>query len=137
MIQDSLRAVIYVSDATREFAHDDAVMLAERARRLNALDGISGLLACNGRVFCQYIEGMPAAIEDLMERLRRDPRHHNMRITFDEAVVARATPSWEMRIFGRDEWGGFRTRDVRANLSPHMPEAVRSAILASTALVVG
>jgi hypothetical protein len=136
MPQDSLRAVIYVSHATQAFTLDDAVVLGEQARRLNALDGITGLLACNGSAFCQYVEGMPGAIDDLLERLGRDLRHRDLRITFDEPVVARAVPSWEMRVFGRDEWGGFRLSEISAGLPSRMPETLRSAILASTALVV-
>ena len=137
MTDDSLRAIVYVSEATQAIDEDHAIVLAEQARRLNALDGITGMLVCNGTAFCQYVEGSPGAIDDLLARLRRDPRHRDLRITFDQPQAARSTPSWEMRLFGMDAWGGFNARDIGNNLPARMADEVRAAILASTALVAG
>ena len=73
-------------------------LLGLQAGRLNALDGITGLLVFNGERFCQTIEGAPAAINDLLARLDRDPRHADVEVIDDTEVEARRFRSWDMQL---------------------------------------
>jgi hypothetical protein len=80
-----------MSDA--EFTH-----LGLEAARLNALDGITGLLVYNGERFCQTVEGAPAAIDSLMERLQADSRHHDLAVIDDAVIPQRRFRSWDMQL---------------------------------------
>jgi hypothetical protein len=93
-----LRSLTYVSQATLPMAEDAFNLLGLEASRLNALDGVSGLLVFNGTSFCQTIEGAPDAIDALMERLQRDPRHRDIRIIADESIRERRFRSWDMQL---------------------------------------
>lgn len=94
----SLRSVTYVSRASGSMSEAEFTLLGLEAGRLNALDGITGLLVFNGERFCQTIEGAPAAIEDLLARLRRDPRHIEFTIIDQEAAESRRFRSWDMQL---------------------------------------
>lgn len=68
------------------------------ATHLNALDGVTGLLIYNGRQFCQVIEGAESAIDDLIARLRRDPRHSEIVIEDERTIAEREFPGWSMQL---------------------------------------
>lgn len=93
-----LRSVTYVSRASSAMSEAEFTLLGLDAGRLNALDGITGLLVFNGKRFCQTIEGAPAAIDDLLGRLRRDPRHDEFTVVNDEATETRRFRSWDMHL---------------------------------------
>jgi hypothetical protein len=103
----SLRSLTYVSRAVLPFGGDYLQQLGLEAARLNALDGITGLLVFNGARFCQTIEGSPEAIENLLARLRRDRRHENVTVIDDAPVEERRFRSWDMQLLSvpadRDE----------------------------------
>jgi hypothetical protein len=94
----ALRSVTYSSRAVLPFGEQDFHRLGLEAARLNALDGITGLLVFNGDGFCQTIEGSPEAIGDLLCRLRHDPRHSAFTILNDEAIQERRFRSWDMQL---------------------------------------
>jgi hypothetical protein len=91
-------------------------LLGLEASRLNALDGVSGLLVFNGTSFCQTIEGAPDAIDALMERLQRDPRHRDIRIIADESIRERRFRSWDMQLLRVPEEKEAALEAARARL---------------------
>ena len=97
-MSSGLRSVTYVSRVNGPMSELEFTQLGLEAGRLNALDGITGLLVFNGERFCQTIEGAPAAIDDLLARLLRDPRHTNVEVIGDEEVEARRFRSWDMQL---------------------------------------
>ena len=125
-----LKSLVYTSLASLDLRAGDLVAIHETARRLNALDGITGVLVFNGSRFLQMVEGSPEAIDALLERLRADPRHSAIEIRDERTVEARAFPEWSMELVtvsaryleARDEIG-----DV---LPDSVPAAVRERILA-------
>jgi len=99
----SLRSVTYSSRAAVPFSDEAFRQLGLEAARLNALDGVTGLLVFNGSRFCQTIEGGPSAIEDLVDRLRRDPRHCEFTVLTDGAIPERRFRSWDMQLLSVPE----------------------------------
>lgn len=93
-----LRSLTYVSQAAESVSAVDFVQIGLEAGRLNALDGITGLLVYNGERFCQTIEGAPEAIQNLLERLERDPRHDEINVLSDEMIEQRRFRSWDMQL---------------------------------------
>ena len=95
---DRLRSLTYVSRATSPMSETEFMQLGLEAGRLNALDGITGLLVFNGERFCQTVEGAPNGIDDLLARLDRDPRHCDLEVLSDEEVEVRRFRSWDMQL---------------------------------------
>ena len=76
----SLRSVTYTSLARLDLQAAELEAIHDTARRENAARGITGLLIFNGTHFLQIIEGAPDAIDELVDRLRRDPRHSGVEV---------------------------------------------------------
>lgn len=96
-----------MSDATVQFMYLSRIAgskpfealsaIVAESRPRNARDGISGLLVFDGAQVCQYIEGGPAQIDDLVRRLRVDPRHSDLRVLHEGPLVgARRFKSWSL-----------------------------------------
>lgn len=74
------------------------------------------MLVFGSGVFFQWIEGLPAQVENLIASLHGDPRHHDI-VTLDRSVEKRARlyPNWEMGLVGAD--------DIRAVLQDALESA--------------
>ena len=94
----TLRSFAYTSFARLDLTGADLAEIHETARRLNPLDGITGLLVFNGSRFLQIIEGAESAIDDLVARLRADDRHSAFEIRDERIVAERAFPDWSMEL---------------------------------------
>lgn len=88
------RLVAYISRCADDLDGDAIARLMFEARGLNAINGIRGIMSHDHRGFLEVIEGTEDAIEDLMVRLRRDPRHHSMDVLLDEP-----TDGWQFSGF--------------------------------------
>src|SRR6476661_2987458 len=93
-----LKSLTYTSLAGLDLEAPDLESIHRTARELNALEGITGLLIFNGTHFLQVIEGDPQAIDDLVERLRRDPRHSSVEIRDEHQIEQRSFPDWSMEL---------------------------------------
>ncbi|HTK58766.1 MAG TPA: BLUF domain-containing protein [Lacunisphaera sp.] len=91
-----LKSLTYTSRAKLDLSADDLHDIHRTARELNSIDGITGLLVFNGTHFLQIIEGAEAAIDDLVARLRRDPRHSGLEVRDERKVEAHSFPDWSM-----------------------------------------
>lgn len=92
-----LEQLVYVSTDTGSITNAirAAGILAE-ARRNNARDDITGVLTfCDGR-FIQILEGDTAQLENLLSRLRVDPRHRDLEILARRDISHRDFPRWDM-----------------------------------------
>jgi hypothetical protein len=92
-----LEQLVYISRSVRSV--DSAIGMSDilaEARPNNARDGITGCLtAIDGR-FVQVIEGEPAKMDDLINRLLRDDRHTDLRVLERRSVQSRDFPQWDM-----------------------------------------
>ena len=93
-----LKSLTYTSRARLDLAEDDLRDIHQTARHLNALDGITGLLLFDGSRFLQIIEGGEAAIDNLVDRLRRDPRHSAFEVRDERLVDGRSFADWSMEL---------------------------------------
>ena len=74
----------------------DLADILETARFHNALDGITGLLLYRRGHFLQVLEGADDRLSPLLEKLKRDPRHTDLRFLLDGRIAARAFGAWSM-----------------------------------------
>lgn len=70
--------------------------ILSQARPLNARDGITGVLTVVDGTFVQIIEGTEAAVDDLLKRLLRDPRHSDVQVIDRRVSSRRLFADWDM-----------------------------------------
>lgn len=132
-----LKSLTYTSFARLDLAAEDLEAIHRTARDLNALDGISGMLIFNGTHFLQIIEGAESAIDDLVERLRRDPRHNGLEIRDERKIERRSFPDWSMELV-RVSTSYFEAKEtVGGRLPVDIPANVRRSILRMTEQISG
>ena len=130
-----LTSLTYTSLARLDLQTTDLEDIHRTAREQNALDGITGLLVFNGTHFLQIIEGSESAIEELVERLRRDPRHTGFEIRDRQKVDARSFPDWSMELV-RVNASYFQARDtIDDRLPDTVPGAIKARLLRMTELI--
>ena len=120
----SLKSLTYTSLARLDLTAGDLEAIHRTAREGNAIDGITGLLVFNGTHFLQIVEGAPDAIDDLVERLRRDPRHGGFEIRDEQEIDQRSFPDWSMELV-RVSASYFEARDTVAD---RLPEALSGEV---------
>lgn len=133
----SLKSLTYTSLARLDLEASDLEAIHRTAREVNALEGITGLLIFNGTHFLQIIEGAPDAIDELVERLRRDPRHNGLEIRDERKIERRSFPDWSMEMV-RVSASYFEAKDA---VSDRLPEttapAVRERVFRMTEAISG
>jgi hypothetical protein len=133
----SLKTVTYTSLATLDLTEDDVTAIHRTAAHSNALEGITGLLIFNGTHFLQIVEGAPQAIDDLLDRLHRDPRHHGIEIRDDRLVEERVFGDWSMELV-RVKSRYYEAREqVAVALPPELPTPVSDRIFRMTEAISG
>ena len=110
--------LVYCSRATA-LADDRALdRVIATARRHNAVHGISGLLVYGNGIFFQWLEGPRETVLRLMEKIRADPRHHDVvELTHAEELRERLFPTWDMELVGASD-----LRDVLQDALDHATE---------------
>jgi hypothetical protein len=93
-----LKSLAYTSRARLDLTNEDLHDIHRTARELNALDGITGLLAFDGSRFLQIIEGAEEGVDDLVARLRSDRRHLAFEVREERFVDSRSFPDWSMEL---------------------------------------
>jgi len=93
---DDLVSVVYVSTAATSFEASQLGDLLAQSRTANAAKGLTGLLLYRGGRFIQVLEGPRPTVLDLVETLRRDPRHVDMRVLLNEGIDRRSYSEWTM-----------------------------------------
>lgn len=96
----ALRQVAYISSAIVPISDAELDILLLKARTRNRVTGITGLLFYLDGNFLQVLEGEDPALEDTYQRIRFDPRHHNLIKMADDEIGTRSFADFEM---------GFRT----------------------------
>ncbi len=70
--------------------------ILNEARAGNARDGITGVLTAVNGQFLQIIEGPEAALNRLMVKLQRDPRHTDLTVIERRPTARRRFGDWDM-----------------------------------------
>jgi hypothetical protein len=124
-----LKTLTYTSRARLDLTARDVTDIHRTALELNALDAITGLLAFDGTRFLQTLEGSPEAIDNLVERLRRDRRHSALEIRDERPIDRRSFPDWSMELV-RVSAGYLRARsELESMPPPGVAAPVRALIL--------
>lgn len=91
-----MNCIVYVSCARGPLKKEILAAILRASRRNNPALGITGLLLYIGGNFMQAIEGPEEQTAALMEKIKRDPRHHDLRVLATFAIEQRYFPDWSM-----------------------------------------
>jgi hypothetical protein len=88
--------VIYVSSETSPFSDQDLDRLLVQSRENNGAAEITGMLLYKEGNFMQYLEGPVEAVQKLVAKIRKDPRHQGFKILMEAEVQHRQFTDWSM-----------------------------------------
>ncbi len=88
--------LIYSSQATVRLGQAGLLDLLKHARLRNEPRGLTGMLLYRDGLYLQFLEGTPNEVAGLLDRLRGDPRHKNIRIRREGNLTRRLFPNWSM-----------------------------------------
>ena len=123
------KCVAYTSLASLDLDEGQLLEILSAARDLNALDGITGLLIFNGTHFLQWIEGPPQAIDELVDKLRRDPRHEGFEVRDERFADERLFGHWSMQLVRVRSRHLQAREDIAHALPGNLPAHVRDRIV--------
>ena len=132
-----LKSLTYTSLARLDLTAADLEAIHRTARELNALDGISGLLIFNGTHFLQIIEGAENAIDELVDRLRRDGRHTGVEVRDERIVAERSFPDWSMELVRVNASYFEAKNEVARRLPESIDPDVRERVISMTETISG
>ncbi len=91
-----LYTLVYVSIATKKMSEDDLIDILTTARRNNILRGITGMLLYRNGQFMQALEGDKQKIEEIFQKIQKDPRHSKILILSRKEITDRLFFNWSM-----------------------------------------
>lgn len=84
-----LHEILYCSMLTQSLPPQTVGQIVSRARTQNARHNITGLLVFDGMRFCQHLEGPADAVDELMKRIKEDPRHVDVKVVYEAPLSVR------------------------------------------------
>lgn len=93
-----MEQLIYVSRATGPVTEAGLRRIVDAARMLNRRRDLTGLLAFSGSHFLQVLEGDAAALDRLLESIRRDARHAGVTVLERGEIAGRRFGDWAMAL---------------------------------------
>lgn len=97
--------ISYISSATKAMSPDDLEEILRVSRENNARLGITGMLLYCNKTFIQIMEGEETAVNALLDKIKRDPRHTDFQILKRKTIERREYADWSMgfkRVSGED-----------------------------------
>ena len=91
-----LLGLAYASSPTQPMGTLALGQLLLQARAFNAGVQVTGVLLYSPQAFLQYIEGPPAGVAKVFERVSASSRHHSIQVLMREAVSTRVFADWQM-----------------------------------------
>ena len=106
MISKTVTSLIYVSRRTLPGTKGatDVEDILQVARERNKVLRVTGALFSASNTFAQFIEGSVSSIYQLMESIKRDPRHRDVRVVSVKDEVQRKFPKWTMAYSGDEHY---------------------------------
>jgi len=95
---ESVYTIVYVSRLNGKMDRDRLRELNDQAREKNAQLGLTGLLVHKANHFLQVIEGGKKEVEEIMEAIKKDPRHKDVTMIARVPDQPRRFSRWSMAI---------------------------------------
>jgi len=88
--------ISYISSATAPMSTEDLLVLLRQCRENNAGRGVTGMLLYANGTFLQVLEGPDQVIDDLVEIIKKDSRHTNIKMLYRKPIERRQYSDWSM-----------------------------------------
>ena len=98
-----LKRIFYVSEIASGVTDVDVQVILGIAQVNNRRLDVTGMLAQSDGHFAQVLEGRAEAVAALMDRIRADERHVDVRVLLDEPIIRRQFAHWSMGLIRRDD----------------------------------
>lgn len=111
-----MERILYTSRASTDLPSDEVFRIIETSARNNPARNVTGVLIFHQDRFLQLVEGERPALDELLDVLKRDPRHHDLTVHYREPALKRCFPNWRMRRLGASAEG---IEEILRTLSEH------------------
>lgn len=88
--------ITYISSETRPMLQEDLDDILCKSRKNNIELGITGMLLYANKTFIQILEGEEKSVNDLLRRIKKDPRHRDFRLVSKKEIKQRQYLEWSM-----------------------------------------
>ena len=92
----------------------ETLALVGSSREANARKEVTGALYVSEGCFIQYLEGEEMVVNQLFDRIRRDPRHTNCRMTDHRPMFLRVFSEWSMAFLAESSSAAMLMRTLLA-----------------------
>ena len=89
-------AAVYVSSASRPLREEEILEILRVARLNNEKLDITGMLLYRGGNFLQVLEGPSGAVDTVLQKIKRDPRHQGIILMSRKKIEERLFGDWRM-----------------------------------------
>lgn len=111
--REGVRVIAYTAAYCGTDIQRDLRDIAERSKRNNARDGLTGALLYDRGRFVQVLEGPADRVGQAVSRIARDNRAGTFEVIFDISARARSLPDWSMFVCEVDASQGISVADLR------------------------
>ena len=88
--------ISYISRAAEPMPADKLLALLQQCLANNVSNGVTGMLVYGNETFLQALEGDDKAVDDLVEKISKDPRHKNIQLLHRRPIEGRQYSDWTM-----------------------------------------
>lgn len=88
--------LVYTSVATQPLSEEELADLLQQSKSNNQQSGITGLLLYREGLFMQLLEGPEDEVLNCYDRIRADPRHHDILKLVENLTRRRLFADWAM-----------------------------------------
>lgn len=115
-----LRSILYASASNLEMPRQEGEIdeLVASARSRNADLEVTGALLFTETRFAQVLEGPYEAVDVILQSIRRDTRHRDMRVISDRIVSAREFHEWALAYRGPSLFLDRKLKPLLASSTP-------------------
>ena len=99
----SLHQLVYLSQSSHKMSKEDLLAIWKQAKANNATIDVTGSLFYNGGWFMQVLEGSASTLAVLYDKIRKDPRHQDIRLMYKEPASYRTFVRWSMNMTNLEE----------------------------------
>jgi hypothetical protein len=93
---EQLVCAVYVSSAHKLMGDEELLELLRVARQNNESRDITGMLLYRDGNFLQVLEGPASAVDALIDKIKRDTRHHGIILMSRRGIEERQFSDWRM-----------------------------------------
>jgi hypothetical protein len=93
---DQLICAVYVSSAHKLLDDAELLELLQVARQNNQRSDVTGMLLYRDGNFLQVLEGPAPAVDALIDKIKRDTRHHGLILMSRRGIEERQFSDWQM-----------------------------------------